>query len=278
MAEQRPVSDYSSNAKMPGSRNSTITVCPLSNRVKNLEGKRFGKLFVERFIGVNGYGTAVWGCLCECGKRITISASALVHQGVESCGCNQKAYAHLSWDSDRKKSFREKFPEYQNKKLHYFWTRIKYYTTTTKLHSKYLKTLRKKGITICEEWMNYSVFEKWALEQGWKEEPGFFIGRKDSFKGWCPENCIVANVTTARGYKPGHLMYTHNGKTQCLSAWARELGMDYHTLQKRLDVCHGDISKAMQIPRLNYPKTRASRLPAMKAKAEARAKARKVGV
>ena len=45
-----------------------------------------------------------------------------------------------------------------------------------------------KGITVCEEWRNNpNAFEDWALANGYQDN--FTINRKDSSKGYSPENC-----------------------------------------------------------------------------------------
>ena len=45
-----------------------------------------------------------------------------------------------------------------------------------------------RGITICQEWLDdFSVFEKWALENGYTE--GLSIDRKNNNLGYSPDNC-----------------------------------------------------------------------------------------
>ena len=50
-----------------------------------------------------------------------------------------------------------------------------------------------KGITICKEWLDYDTFAKWALSTGWKA--GLTIDRIDNNKNYCPEYCIVHNLS-----------------------------------------------------------------------------------
>lgn len=44
-----------------------------------------------------------------------------------------------------------------------------------------------KGIKICEEWNDYEIFKKWALENGYNENKR--LRRIDTSKGYYPENC-----------------------------------------------------------------------------------------
>lgn len=53
----------------------------------DLTGKKFGMLTViERTDSVKK-GRPMWLCQCECGNITSISSSALIHHGTQSCGC-----------------------------------------------------------------------------------------------------------------------------------------------------------------------------------------------
>lgn len=45
-----------------------------------------------------------------------------------------------------------------------------------------------KGITVCNEWQNYTVFKEWALNNGYIDKKT--IHRKDKSKSYSPENCV----------------------------------------------------------------------------------------
>jgi hypothetical protein len=60
--------------------------------MKNLTGKRFGRLVVKGFIPKNlrNSTTASWLCLCDCGVEKIIKASSLNRKLTTSCGCFKK--------------------------------------------------------------------------------------------------------------------------------------------------------------------------------------------
>ena len=63
----------------------------MSKRIP-LEGRRFGRLLVEKFLGSKKYGTAGYtkshySCKCDCGASITAEANNLKSGNTSSCGC-----------------------------------------------------------------------------------------------------------------------------------------------------------------------------------------------
>lgn len=55
------------------------------SHIKDITGKRFGKLVVESFSHTNSNG-AYWNCLCDCGNRVVVNGGNL-RNGTKSCGC-----------------------------------------------------------------------------------------------------------------------------------------------------------------------------------------------
>jgi hypothetical protein len=44
-----------------------------------------------------------------------------------------------------------------------------------------------RGISVCDEWLNFKNFMKWAFENGYKDN--LTIDRKNSSKNYEPSNC-----------------------------------------------------------------------------------------
>lgn len=70
-----------------------------------------------------------------------------------------------------------------------------------------------KGISVCDEWLDFKAFEKWAYENGYEDPPCgarradcLSIDRIDSSKGYNPENCrwipFRLNAARAQAHTP----------------------------------------------------------------------------
>lgn len=111
-----------------------------------------------------------------------------------------------------------------------------------------------KGVTVCDEWLNdFPTFYNWSIENGY--EKGLQIDRIDLNGNYEPSNCRWVDRTTNMNNRTASRMVTYNGKTQTMSEWARELGVNYCTLQHRIDFGKGTFEEAFSKPIQKYTKT-----------------------
>lgn len=62
----------------------------MKKEIKDLTGRKFGRLTVlERGANDNSRGTK-WWCKCECGNKVLVSKHSLMWGLTKSCGCYQK--------------------------------------------------------------------------------------------------------------------------------------------------------------------------------------------
>jgi hypothetical protein len=87
-----------------------------------------------------------------------------------------------------------------------------------------------KGITVCERWKNFAYF----LEDMGDPPLGSSIERIDNSKGYSPENCIWANQKVQMRNTCRTRFIEFNGKKQCITDWAIELGITESSLRERL--------------------------------------------
>ena len=59
-------------------------------KVKDLTGKRFGRLVVIELAGKSANGKYQWKCKCDCGNYIIVKGNSLTTGHTKSCGCLEK--------------------------------------------------------------------------------------------------------------------------------------------------------------------------------------------
>lgn len=101
------------------------------------------------------------------------------------------------------------------------------------LKKRMSKFYTKKGITVCDEWINdFSAFKKWAEENGYSDK--LQIDRIDNNKGYSPSNCRFVTPKENCRNKSNNNLITYDGKTMCLTEWAEFLNIRVDTLYHRL--------------------------------------------
>jgi len=66
---------------------STACGCLKGPKVRNLIGRRFGRLVVLSKVGVNSRKSTTWLCACDCGKTVIASSADLFRGHTVSCKC-----------------------------------------------------------------------------------------------------------------------------------------------------------------------------------------------
>ncbi len=100
-----------------------------------------------------------------------------------------------------------------------------------------------RGIRVCERWL---VFENFLADMG-EPPPGMTIERRDNNAGYSPENCRWATRREQQNNRRDNRLLTFDGRTQTLTCWAKQFGIDGRALAKRL--ARGwPIGEALQLP------------------------------
>ena len=187
----------------------------------DLTNKKFGRLTAIKYSHSTKDGRTMWLCNCTCGKQKITSAKDLKRGTVQSCGCLRREVT----------SKRQKTHGSSETRLYYIWLTMKHRCETVK-NGKAKRNYLDRGITVCKEWHDFAIFQKWALSNGYNDK--YTIDRIDNNGNYCPENCRWADNYTQANNKRNNVWLTYNNKSQTIAQWAREIGMEYNTLDERI--------------------------------------------
>lgn len=216
----------------------------------DLTGQKFGRLTVLKILGKGQDGRYKYLCKCDCNKEVEVKGVYLTTGQVRSCGC-------LVHDTSRENALKRnkgnKFGEKHGKshtRLYKIWKGMK-----RRCYSKTCETYKNyggKGIEVCKEWKdNFENFYSWAMDNGYNDQVKrgeCTIERKDYNGNYEPNNCEWKTIQEQQSNKRTNHLVTYKGKTQTLTNWAKELGMDRCTLRDRLNISKWSIEKAFTTP------------------------------
>ena len=90
-----------------------------------------------------------------------------------------------------------------------------------------------RGITICEEWLNWPSFRDWSLDNGAIQE--LEIDRINNDGNYCPENCRWTTSVVNQRNRSDNRLFTINGVTKCLAEWCEEFNIDRWVVKGRIE-------------------------------------------
>lgn len=136
--------------------------------------------------------------------------------GARSCGCLRKEHPNsLKHGMSESREFR-------------IWAEMHKRCTNPKFKS--FAYYGGRGISVCDRWKR---FENFFQDMG-RCPTDWTLDRIDVNGNYEPANCRWASrKTQSRNKRSNHLL-NFNGKTQCISAWAEEIGMKRDTLKRRI--------------------------------------------
>lgn len=185
--------------------------------VSNLQGVRFGRLtVVGRHPEGSKDGQAQWLCECDCGNGKIVRGGELKKGKTKSCGC-------LALESTLARSITHGMHRSSEYRV---WQGIKkrcYNKTHTYYHN-----YGGRGITMCDEWLN--DFAAFYRDMGQRPSLEHTIEREDSDGNYCKENCRWATRIEQGNNTRRNVYYEFDGEKKTLSAWCRELNINYKAM------------------------------------------------
>lgn len=153
-------------------------------QMRDLTGQRFGRLTVidrgEDYISPKGKRHVRWNCICDCGNKTVVDTNDLRRGHTMSCGCYK---IDVTGEKARTHGGRED-------RLYHVFSNMK--NRCFNKNSQDYKYYGGRGITICDDWLDYAVFKEWAYNNGYDENAPkgqCTIDRIDVNGDYCPDNC-----------------------------------------------------------------------------------------
>jgi hypothetical protein len=202
-----------------------------------MTGERYGRLVVIDY-AYSKFRSSWWNCKCDCGNTTIVTRTALISGMIRSCGCygkDRSLLPPLSYTLDAAKrkidnTLRAMISRCYNKK------------------NKNYPNYGGRGIKICDRWLQKDTrFQNFLDDMGFPPNRKSQIDRIDNDGNYCKENCRWACNKENNRNRGNLRLLTHEGKTQCIAAWAEEKKINERTLHWRLK--HWDsIAEALDTP------------------------------
>ena len=187
----------------------------------DITNKRFERLTVIKFAGVQKDRKSTWLCKCDCGREVIVSVSNLVYGKQKSCGCLKNERISLL---NKKHGLR-------NTRLYRIWLNMK----NRCLNSKSLdwENYGGRGITVCNEWRNnFQAFYDWAMANGYADN--LTIDRIDNNGNYEPANCRWADIFTQENNRRNNKKYEYNGEVLTLPQIAKKYNISRSNLANKV--------------------------------------------
>lgn len=164
-----------------------------------------------------GEPTVRWHCVCTCGRKRTIQLKQLQRKAYTSCG--QKGCKSTMVPKHGRSGTRE----------YVAWNSMKMRCLNPNNNKFYM--YGGAGITVCNRWLK---FERFFADMGLKPSSRHSLGRIDGTKGYNKRNCRWELPYEQSSNISHNRNLTYRDQTLCVSAWARQLGIQKETINGRL--------------------------------------------
>ena len=181
----------------------------------NLINKKFGHLLVISRYGTASDGHSTWLCKCDCGQKKVVASNNLRQGGATGCGCFRIKHGHC------KKG--------QTSKTYSVWSGI--IQRCNNPNNKEYKNYGGRGIHICKRWLKFENFLEDMGEQPLRRQ----INRINNNLGYYKKNCEWTTAQKQARNKRNNRLLIFKGRTQCVSAWAKETKIHLQTFWRRVN-------------------------------------------
>lgn len=146
-------------------------------KIKDLTGKRFGRLAVLAITNKRINRHVVWECLCDCGNKHFVQSNSLLSGKTQSCGCfmtESRGMARITHHQS-------------NEKIYVVWQGMRK-RCFSRYHKNY-KDYGGRGIVVCDEWNeSFQAFYDYVSQLPHFGEKGYSLDRINNDGNYEPGN------------------------------------------------------------------------------------------
>jgi hypothetical protein len=179
-------------------------------------------------VGQQGRSALFYNCVCDCGTTKVIRYDDLRSGRTLSCRCLIKEKSRTHGKS--------RTPIYK------CWEAM--LARTTNPNNTAYAQYAGRGISVCDRWSGPNGFANFYQDMGQRPSLGHSIERINNDGNYEPGNCRWATQKEQCRNTRKNVLISFQGRTQCISAWAEELGINTSTLYDRLVRRNWSIEKA----------------------------------
>ncbi|WP_114752346.1 hypothetical protein [Pleomorphovibrio marinus] len=174
-----------------------------------ISGTKHNKLTILSEVDDNRKGRFVL-CICDCKNKTTVNLASLRSGHVKSCGCLRPHITKPTRTHCMSKT-----------RIYRIWRNIKTRCFNKKVRS--YEHYGARGISICDEWMDFIPFYEWSKKSGYKSN--LTIERIDFNKDYCPENCTWIPLKDQAKNTRYAVLIDYMGEKKCIAEWCRVLNI-----------------------------------------------------
>ena len=198
-----------------GQKFSRLTVIKLDHIEVKQRKSIFKKVYNKNF--------EYYLCKCECGNECIVEKSALKLSSTKSCGCLQKEKLEQIHINCRKHGL-------SNSRIYHTWQSMKQRCFDIK--DKHYKHYGARNITICNEWLDFTSFYNWAMQNGYNDT--LTIERINVNGNYEPNNCKWITAKEQAKNKRNSIKILYNNKTYTVKEFTILKNIPQTTLLRKI--------------------------------------------